>query len=179
MARASLGKAYVQIVPSAEGVSGAISGIFKKEGEPAGAGFGKSIVGFATKAILAGGIAKALTATVKEGARYEQAKGGIETLFKGAEDTMIQYANNAWKTAGISASDYMEQSTSFAASLLQSLKGDTAAAAEAANQAVVDMSDNANKFGTNIADIQHAYQGFAKGNYSMLDNLNTMGALAA
>ena len=93
------------------------------------------------------------------------------TRLKTVETDMMKNANNAWKTAGISANEYMEQSTSFAASLLQSVGGNQKKAAEAANQAVIDMSDNANKFGTNIADIQHAYQGFAKQNYTMLDNL--------
>lgn len=84
---------------------------------------------------------------------------------------MKQYAKDAYQTAGVSANDYMEQATSFSASLLQSVGGDTQKAAEAANQAIIDMADNSNKMGTNLQDIQHAYQGFAKQNYTMLDNL--------
>ena len=89
------------------------------------------------------------------------------------------YADDAFKTAGMSANDYMETVTSFSASLIQSLGGNTGAAAELANTAIIDMSDNANKMGTDISSIQDAYQGFAKQNYTMLDNLNAMGALAA
>jgi phage-related protein len=102
---------------------------------------------------------------------YEQAVGGIDTLFKGASQTVQGYAKQAYRTAGVSANDYMEQITSFSASLISSLGGDTAKAAKAGNMAMVDMSDNANKLGTDIGDIQHAYQGFAKQNYTMLDNL--------
>ena len=90
-----------------------------------------------------------------------------------------QYAANAYKTAGLSANEYMNTVTSFSASLLQSLGGDTEAAAKYADMAITDMADNANKMGTSIEMIQYAYQGFAKQNYTMLDNLNTMGALAA
>lgn len=102
---------------------------------------------------------------------YEQAVGGIDTLFKGASGTVQDFAKQAYKTAGVSANDYMTQITSFSASLISSLGGDTAKAAQAGNMAMVDMSDNANKLGTGIGDIQHAYQGFAKQNYTMLDNL--------
>lgn len=104
-------------------------------------------------------------------AEYEQLVGGVETLFKDSADVVMQYANNAYKTAGLSANDYMETVTSFSASLLQSLGGDTEAAAKQANLAVTDMADNANKMGTAMGDIQNAYQGFAKQNYTMLDNL--------
>ena len=104
-------------------------------------------------------------------ADYEQLIGGVETLFKDSSKIVENYANNAYKTAGLSANDYMETVTSFSASLLQSLNGDTTKAAEVSNRAVVDMSDNANKMGTDITSIQNAYQGFAKQNYTMLDNL--------
>lgn len=200
MAQSSLGKAYVQIVPSAKGISGSISGVLRGESETAGKSAGSSITGYIKKAIIAAGIGKLLKDTIQEGARYEQARGGIETLFgakgaanvqeyakkvgksvsdvsgeykrlKSVEDQMMKNANDAWRTAGISANEYMEQSTSFAASLLQSVGGNQAKAAEAANQAVIDMSDNANKMGTDIQSIQNAYQGFAKQNYTMLDNL--------
>lgn len=104
-------------------------------------------------------------------ADYEQLVGGVETLFKDNANTVEQYANNAYKTAGLSANDYMETVTSFSASLLQSLNGDTAKAADVSNRAIVDMADNANKMGTDMTSIQNAYQGFAKQNYTMLDNL--------
>ena len=112
-------------------------------------------------------------------AEYEQLVGGVETLFKQSADVVQQYAANAYKTAGLSANEYMNTVTSFSASLLQSLGGDTEAAAKYADMAITDMSDNANKMGTSMEMIQNAYQGFAKQNYTMLDNLNTMGALAA
>lgn len=110
-------------------------------------------------------------ASVSEGAKLEQSRGGVETLFKDDADTVKANADKAFETAGLSANDYMEQVTSFSASLLNSLKGDTAKAATVADQAMVDMADNANKFGTDIGSIQNAYQGFAKQNYTMLDNL--------
>ena len=119
------------------------------------------------------------TAAVNNYAEYEQLVGGVETLFKNSADTVMGYAENAYKTAGLSANEYMETVTSFSASLLQSLDGDTKAAASAADMAITDMADNANKMGTSMEMIQNAYQGFAKQNYTMLDNLNTMGALAA
>ena len=108
---------------------------------------------------------------IEQYAEYEQLVGGVETLFKQSADVVQQYAANAYKTAGMSANEYMETVTSFSASLLQSLDGDTAAAAEKANLAITDMSDNANKMGTSMEMIQNAYQGFSKQNYTMLDNL--------
>ena len=111
------------------------------------------------------------TKAVEAYADYEQLVGGVETLFKDSQDQVMDYANNAYKTAGLSANEYMETVTSFSASLLQSLGGDTSAAADKANLAITDMSDNANKMGTDMTSIQNAYQGFAKSNYTMLDNL--------
>lgn len=111
------------------------------------------------------------TKAVAAYADYEQLVGGVETLFKDSQDQVMDYANNAYKTAGLSANEYMETVTSFSASLLQSLDGDTSAAADKANLAITDMADNANKMGTDMASIQNAYQGFAKSNYTMLDNL--------
>lgn len=111
------------------------------------------------------------TKAVEAYADYEQLVGGVETLFKDSQDQVMDYANNAYKTAGLSANEYMETVTSFSASLLQSLDGDTSAAADKANLAITDMSDNANKMGTDMTAIQNAYQGFAKSNYTMLDNL--------
>ncbi len=132
-------------------------------------GAGAALVGFTTAAVAAGG---ALTASVVSAyADYEQNIGGIETMFGESAGMMKKYADDAYKTAGLSANDYMSQVTSFSAALLQGLGGDTAKAGEVANTAMIDMSDNANKFGSNISDIQNAYQGFAKQNYTMLDNL--------
>lgn len=111
------------------------------------------------------------TKAVAAYADYEQLVGGVETLFKDSQDQVMDYANNAYKAAGLSANEYMETVTSFSASLLQSLDGDTSAAADKANLAITDMSDNANKMGTDMTSIQNAYQGFAKSNYTMLDNL--------
>lgn len=140
---------------------------------------GKIGKGLATAAKLgAAAIVAAATAvgaltkkSLEEYAEYEQLVGGVETLFKDSADVVKQYANNAYKTAGLSANDYMETVTSFSAALLQSLGGDTEAAAKQADLAITDMADNANKMGTAMGDIQNAYQGFAKQNYTMLDNL--------
>lgn len=104
-------------------------------------------------------------------AEYEQLAGGVETLFGQSADAVMKYADNAYKTAGLSANEYMNTVTSFSASLLQSLSGDTESAVEYADMAITDMSDNANKMGTSMEMIQNAYQGFAKGNMTMLDNL--------
>ena len=128
-------------------------------------------IGAAAVGAAAAGITALTTAAVNNYAEYEQLVGGVETLFKQSADVVKQYAANAYKTAGMSANEYMETVTSFSASLLQSLDGDTNAAAEKANLAITDMSDNANKMGTSMEMIQNAYQGFAKQNYTMLDNL--------
>jgi len=116
-------------------------------------------------------VAGIVAAGVKSYAELEQNVGGVETLFKDNADKVIENANKAYETAGISANEYMQNVTSFSASLLQSLGGDTAKAAEVADMALIDMADNANKFGTDMSSIQNAYQGFAKQNYTMLDNL--------
>ena len=104
---------------------------------------------------------------IEQYAEYEQLVGGVETLFKQSSDTVMKYAENAYKTAGLSANKYMSTVTSFSASLLQSLGGDTEAAAKYADMAITDMSDNANKLGTDMSLIQNAYQGFAKQNYTI------------
>lgn len=128
-------------------------------------------VGVAAVAAASAGVV-ALTKSAIDGyAEYEQLVGGVETLFKGSADIVQGYAENAYKTAGLSANEYMETVTSFSASLLQSLGGDTEAAAQYADVAITDMADNANKMGTSMESIQNAYQGFAKQNYTMLDNL--------
>ena len=128
-------------------------------------------IGTAAVGAAAAGITALTTAAINNYAEYEQLVGGVETLFKTSSDKVMKYAESAYKTAGLSANAYMETVTSFSASLLQSLDGDTAAAAEKANMAITDMSDNANKMGTSMESIQNAYQGFAKQNYTLLDNL--------
>ena len=120
---------------------------------------------------LAGKMVELTKTAVGNYAEYEQLVGGVETLFKDSSGKLIQYAEGAYKTAGLSANDYMSTATSFAASLIQGLGGDTAKAVEITNLAITDMSDNANKMGTDMESIQNAYQGFAKQNYTMLDNL--------
>ena len=128
-------------------------------------------VGAAALTAAATGVAALTKASIDQYAEYEQLVGGVDTLFKDASDTIQEYAANAYKTAGVSANTYMQQATAFSASLIQSLGGDTEAAAEYANQAIMDMSDNANKMGTDIESIQATYQSLMRGNYAMLDNL--------
>ena len=128
-------------------------------------------VGAAAVGAAATGIAVLTKNALNNYAEYEQLVGGVDTLFKDSSAKVQEYAANAYKTAGLSANEYMDTVTSFSASLLQSLGGDTEAAADMANVAITDMSDNANKMGTDMASIQNAYQGFAKQNYTMLDNL--------
>lgn len=170
-----IAQAYVQLIPSARGITGKIQSLLNPEasaaGQSAGQSLGSSLVGVMTKVIAAAGIGKAFSAALNEGASLQQSLGGIETLFKGSADKVKGYANEAYKTTGLSANAYMENVTGFSASLLQSLGGDTDKAAETANMAMIDMSDNANKMGTSMESIQMAYQGFAKQNYTMLDNL--------
>ncbi|HEL1711803.1 TPA: hypothetical protein U1W22_001518 [Streptococcus suis] len=120
---------------------------------------------------VAGSVKSVFSSAIDEGAKLQQSLGGIDTLFKNSADTVKNYASNAYKTAGLSANEYMENVTSFSASLISSLGGDTAAAAELANRAMTDMSDNANKMGTDMQAITGTYQSLARGNYAMLDNL--------
>lgn len=176
---ATLGKAYIQIIPSMEGTGSKISAFLNgegvKAGNEAGAASGTSMMQSlkSTAAKLASTLA--IGATIKKafdiGADLEQQIGGVETLFAESSTIIRKYADDAYRTAGVSANEYMKNVTSFSASLLQGLGGDTAKAAEYANTAMIDMSDNANKFGTDIGAIQNAYQGFSKQNYTMLDNL--------
>lgn len=170
-----LGKAYVQIVPSAQGIKSALTEMFDEEtdglGEQTGQSIGQELIGTLKKVIVAAGIGKIISDSINMGGALQQSLGGVETLFKDSADTVKEYAAQAYRTVGLSANDYMEQTTSFAASLLSSISQDTDAAAQLANMAMVDMADNANKMGTDMQDIQNAYQGFAKQNYTMLDNL--------
>lgn len=177
---ADIGTAYVKIEPSAKGISGKISNMMEAEGKSGGTSFsngfgsvlggiGKAAVGaVAAGAAAVGGIVSAAVSSFGE---YEQLVGGVETLFGSAADTVIKNADAAFQTAGLSANEYMQTVTSFSASLLQSVGGDTAEAAKVADMALIDMADNANKMGTSMESIQNAYQGFAKQNYTMLDNL--------
>lgn len=180
-----LGQAYVQIMPSAKGISGSMSGILDPEAESAGNSAGLKIGSALKVAAIAGVVAtgaalgKLISSSLSEGADLQQSLGGVETLFKDNADKVKKYAAEGYKTAGMSANDYMQNITSFSASLLQSMGGDTEKAADKANMAMIDMADNSNKMGTSMESIQYAYQGFSKSNYTMLDNLNTMGALAA
>ena len=190
------------------GVEDNASSPVKKIGSAIGTGLKTACsVGIAAVGAAASAIGALGTEAIKSYADYEQLVGGVETLFGLGGQTLEEYAesvgqstdealdafmdlttgqrivlNNAdkaFKTAGLSANEYMETVTSFSASLLQSLGGDTIAAANLADQAIIDMSDNANKMGTDMQSIQNAYSGFAKSNYTMLDNLNNIGALAA
>lgn len=204
----NLGNAYIQIIPSAKGISGSISKALNGEAESAGTSAGNILSGSfkaAAKTITAvtgaaaAAVGKLAQSAVSSYANYEQLVGGVETLFGLGGESMSEYAdrmgqtveeiknewveatagerivlNNAdkaYKTAGLSANEYMETVTSFAASLTQSLGGDTKAAARMADVAITDMADNANKMGSSMESIQNAYQGFSKQNYTMLDNL--------
>lgn len=168
---ADLGTAYVQIVPSAKGIAGKIGEEIGGDSEKTGKSIGSKIMSGIKAAAAVAAIGKVIGDSISAGADLEQSIGGIETMFKENADQVIAYANQAYATAGLSANDYMQQVTSFSASLLQGLGGDTAAAGEIANMAMIDMADNANKFGTDIESVQAAVQGLAKGNFTMLDNL--------
>ena len=167
----TVARAYVQIVPSADGIKGSITSALGGEASSAGQSIGGKLVNTIKGVIASAGIGAALGKALTEGAALEQSLGGVETLFKDSASQVIAAANEAYRTAGVSANDYMEQVTSFSATLLQGLGGDTEAAAGYADKAIVQMADNANKMGTSMESIQYAYQGFAKDNYTMLDNL--------
>ena len=164
-----LATAYVSLIPSLEGVGKETERQLEASGQQSGSAFSSAM----TATVLAGSaaIAAGVAASIDQYANYEQLVGGVETLFGDAAASVQANAEAAFQTAGLSANDYMETVTSFSASLLQSLGGDTEAAASYADMAIRDMSDNANRMGTDMASIQNAYQGFAKQNYTMLDNL--------
>lgn len=175
MSGASLGTAYVQIMPTAKGISGSISGLLGGEAASAGTSAGAKIGAFAKKAIIAAGIGAVMVKGIKgamdEGAKLQQSYlGGIDTLYGEAADAARSYAREA-AAAGISMNDYSEQAVSFGAALKNAFGGDVQKAAKAANTAIMDMADNSAKMGTDITSVQMAYQGFAKQNYTMLDNL--------
>ena len=165
-----LGKAYVQIIPSAKGIGSSISSELNGESAKAGESAGLNLGGKLKGVIAAAGIGAAIKSSLEAGGDLQQSFGGLDTLYGDAADAAKAYAAEAAK-AGISANDYAEQAVSFGASLKQAFEGDTTKAVEAANTAIMDMADNAAKMGTPIENIQNAYQGFAKQNYTMLDNL--------
>ena len=173
----TIAQAYIQIMPSTSKFGDAVKGDMTSEGEKAGGHFsggfktGLKVIGAATAA-AATLVSKVVVDSVKEFSEYEQLVGGVQKLFGEFDaQSVVENASEAFKTAGMSANDYMETVTSFSASLISSLEGDTQAAVEYADMAISDMSDNANVFGTDMESIQNAYQGFAKQNYTMLDNL--------
>ena len=169
-----LAKAYVQILPSAQGMKANLEKVLDNEmptGDSHGEKVGQGLVSGIKKVIVAAGLGKIIKDAFSEGAALEQSKGGVETLFKNNADIVKRNAEQAYKTAGLSANEYMETVTSFSATLLQGLGGDTVKAAEIADRAIVAMSDNSNKFGTNMQSVMNAYMGFSKQNYTMLDNL--------
>lgn len=194
----SVGSAYVSLMPSMDGFASKIGKEFGSQGNAAGKAFGDSMTvgidggakkssgiltglgtvakGVATAAMagftaLTGAVTAIGGAALSAYADYEQLVGGVDTLFGSASQTLQGYAAEAYKTCGMSANQYMTQATSFAASLVSSCSGDVAKAADYANMAMGDMSDNVNKMGSDMTDVQNAYQGFAKQNYTMLDNL--------
>ena len=189
-----IGKAYIQIVPSSQGIQGSITKVLNGEASAAGASAGQNITsglmpsltnlggmgGGALATTLVGafaafGVASKIKDIIAEGLNaggaLQQSLGGVEAIFGESADKVKKYAENAWQSVGISGNEYMENVTSFSAALISSLGGDTNKAADIANQALIDMGDNANRFGTDMASIQAAYQGFAKGQYTLLDNL--------
>ena len=169
-----LATAYVQIVPSAKGIKGSITkelgGECQSAGTESGATFGASMVSKIKGVIAAAGLGAVLKATMDAGADIQQSFGGLDTIYGDASEAAKNYAKEAAKV-GITANEYAEQAVSFGASLKMAFGGDTTKAVEAANTAIMDMTDNAAKMGTPIESIQTAYQGFAKQNYTMLDNL--------
>ena len=165
-----LGKAYIQVIPTTKGIKGELESQMGDAGESAGKKSGARIGTAIKNAIVAVGIGEAIKSAVTAGADLQQSFGGLDTIYGEASDAAKRYAAEA-AASGISANDYAEQAVSFGASLKQAFGGDTVKAAEAANTAILDMADNAAKMGTDIGAIQNAYQGFAKGNYTMLDNL--------
>jgi len=182
MAMTEVAQATVTIIPNMKGSQATIAKELgadaKTSGDSAGKSLGGSLVGAVKKVVAAAAIGKFIKDSLDAGADLQQSYGGLETIYGDAASAAKDYAAQAYK-AGISANDYAEQAVSFGASLKQAFAGDTQKAVEAANTAIMDMTDNAAKMGTPIENIQNAYQGFAKGQYNMLDNLNTMGALAA
>lgn len=170
-----LGKAYIQIVPSAKGITSSIKDVIEKpmteNGVHGGSLLGGGVVKTLTKVLATGTLGAIVGKSLTEGGKLQQSIGGVETLFGSSANKLKRYASRAFRDTGTSANVYMEQATSFASALVRSCGGNTAEAVEIANTALKDMSDNSNKFGTDMGLIQNAYQGFARGQYVMLDNL--------
>lgn len=170
-----IGKAYLNIVPSMDGFASKLSQAVNAEsanaGDEAGSLFGGGLVNSLTKFLAAAAVGDTIKKAFLEGADLEQSLGGVETLFKDSADEIKEYAYDAFRTAGLSANEYMEQATSTSAALIKSLGGDTQRAAALTQVAITDMSDNVNKFGGDVQNLQNAYQGFARDNFTMLDNL--------
>ena len=166
---ADIGKAYVEIIPKAPGISGKVAGLLapesksagEKAGKEAGNGFGSSIKKTLAGLAIGATVTAGFKAALDEGGKLQQSYGGLETIYGSASEAAKKYAKEA-AAAGISANDYAEQAVSFGASLKQAFEGDTTKAVEAANTAILDMTDNAAKMGTPIESIQNAYAGFAK-----------------
>ena len=168
----AIGTAYIKIMPEAKGISNEIAGITDPASESAGKSGGSKWSSAFKKVLVAAGIGAAVGKALFAGADLQQSIGGIETLYKDASDKMMEYASQAYRTAGIDSTTYMEQATSFSAALIKSYNGDVDKAADAANQAMIDMADNSAKMGKPLQDIQAAYQSFARGQYQLLDNLS-------
>lgn len=166
-----IGKAYVQIIPSAEGISGKVKEVLDPVGNEAGESFGKKLFSAFKTIATTVAIGKIVGDALNQGGQLQQSIGGVETLFKESADVVKNNALQAFQTVGMSANEYMQNVTGFSASLLQSLGNDAEKAASVADMAMTDMADNANKMGTSLDSITTAYQGFAKQNYTMLDNL--------
>ena len=172
-------QATVSIVPNMKGsqekIAKDLGGGVDKAVDTTSDNFMKALLSKAKAIGAAAAIGKFFADSITAGSELQQSLGGIETMFKENADIVKGYASEAYKTAGVSANEYMQSVTSFSAALISSMEGDTAAAAELANTAMIDMADNANKMGTDMSAIQSAYQGFAKQNYTMLDNLKLGG----
>lgn len=170
-----IGKAYLNIVPSMDGFAARLSQLVNQQsgnaGDQAGEQLGSNLVGTLTKYLSAVAVGDTIRRAFLEGADLQQSLGGVETLFKDSADQIKEYAYDAFKTAGLSANEYMTQATSTSAALIKSLGGDTQKAAELTQISITDMSDNVNKFGGDVESLQRAYQGFSRDNFTMLDNL--------
>lgn len=161
-----IAEAYVQIIPTTDGIASGISESLGGEGAKGGKSFGKSFMSFATKIITAAGITKLVKSALDAGGAIQQSFGGLDTIYGDAANGAKEYARAA-QQAGISMNSYSEQAVSFGAALKQAYGGDTVAAMSAANTAIMDMADNSAKMGTDMSAIQSAYQGFAKQNYTI------------
>jgi len=192
MAGGAIGTAYLQIIPKFKDIGKGLKAEMAGAGKVAGSKFSAAFSGAMSKAgdaiktvAVAGSVAAAAgvvalgKASLSAYADYEQLTGGIETLYGDAYDTVMKNASTAFKRVGMSQNQYMETATAYAATLRQAVGGDVQKAAAQSDKALLAMADNANKMGTDMTSVTDAFNGFAKQNYTMLDNLNNMGALAA